>query len=181
MDILPVGEAQLESGKLIWPNGFEMNVAGFQHVFERAAKVPIESGFAVKVAPLPVIVLLKMAAFLDRPWERERDLGDIGYVLEEFLAPESERRFADDVFDASLNYDDTSAYWLGRDMRDLVNPEERAIVDRFVEVVGDETREMHARMLQVGPQKWLRRSTELAKRLDAFRLGFSAQRTPPDE
>ena len=174
VDILPVGEAQLESGKLVWRSGFEMSVAGFHHVFARAEEVAVEPGFAVKVAPLPVIVLLKMAAFLDRPWERERDLEDIGYVMEEFLTPEDERRFADDVFDAGLSYDQTPAYWLGRSMRDLVNSEERVLVERFLEFVGDESREMHAKMLRVGPPTWLKRSTELTKRVDAFRLGFSA-------
>ncbi len=174
VDILPVGRAQLESGKLIWPSGFEMSLVGYRHVFEQAADVMMGPELVVRVAPLPVVVLLKMAAFLDRPWERERDLEDVGHVLEEYLRPdEEERRFADDVFDAGLSYDEAPAYWLGRDMRDLVNSEERALVEKFLDVVGDENGAWHARMLRAGPPTWLKESTELTRRIAAFRLGFS--------
>jgi len=80
---------------------------------------------SIPVAPVAVIAVLKMIAYLDRPGERERDLHDLAYILENHVSPDDERRFADDVLDAGIPYERAGAYLLVHDLRQLVSDTER--------------------------------------------------------
>lgn len=66
VDILPVGENIASGGRLNLGDGFDLNMAGFDHVVPSAITIPVEGGPAVPVAPLPLYVLLKLVAFTDR-------------------------------------------------------------------------------------------------------------------
>jgi hypothetical protein len=50
-----------------------MDLAGLRLAFDHALSVEIEPGFTVRVAPREVVAVLKMAAYMDRPHDRERE------------------------------------------------------------------------------------------------------------
>jgi hypothetical protein len=70
VDLIPAGLPLMQAGKLQWRNGDVMSLAGMDLAFRHAVRH--EGG--VFVAPPPVVAILKMVAFADRPTERERDL-----------------------------------------------------------------------------------------------------------
>ena len=61
-----------------------MSLVGMDLAFKYAAR---HAGGAL-VAPPPVVALLKMVAFADRPAERERDLVDIAHLLDAYVNEE---------------------------------------------------------------------------------------------
>ena len=69
-----------------------------------------------RVAPLPVLALIKRAASLDRPVLREKDLADLLLIMACYEA-ETDRRFGDDVLAAGVEYDEAGAFLLGRDLQ----------------------------------------------------------------
>ena len=70
----------------VWPLSF---------TFRHAEPHTVES-FIIKVATPAVVTVLKMAAFLDRPQERLRDLDDIAHLLESYV-DDSSPRFWDEA------------------------------------------------------------------------------------
>jgi predicted nucleotidyltransferase len=155
-----------------------MNLTGFRHVFARALPLEVEAGLQIHVAPLPVIVLLKMVAWLDRPAERERDLEDLAHVFDEFVEPQDEAFYGPEVIAQQISVEYVSAYLLGRELGLLVDAEERALAERFIgKLLADEaTRSLMARL---GPRGWNGNAEELAPRLELFLRGFRA--TQPAE
>jgi predicted nucleotidyltransferase len=178
IDFIPGGLQDLARRELVWPNGFKMNLTGFRHVFARALPLEVEAGLQIHVAPLPVIVLLKMVAWLDRPAERERDLEDLAHVFDEFVEPQDEAFYGPEVIAQQISVEYVSAYLLGRELGLLVDAEERALVERFIgKLLADEaTRSLMARL---GPRGWNGNAEELAPRLELFLRGFRA--TQPAE
>jgi predicted nucleotidyltransferase len=150
-----------------------MNLTGFRHVFARALPLEVEAGLQIQIAPLPVIALLKMVAWLDRPAERERDLEDLAHMLDEFVEPHDEAFYSPEVTDQQINTEYVSAYLLGRELGLLVDAEERALVERFIEKLLNEeaTRSLMARL---GPRSWNGDAEELVPRLEVFLRGFRA-------
>jgi predicted nucleotidyltransferase len=70
LDIIPAGPTLIAAGGLVWPeSGHHMSLVGFRLALERCAPKQMGPGLTVPVAPLDVIVLLKMVAYLDRPGE----------------------------------------------------------------------------------------------------------------
>src|SRR5690606_1736289 len=86
-DILPATSELIASGEIPMDRGDRaMSVVGFDLAIEHG--VPIEltpTGETIHVASLAAIVVLKMVAWLDRPAERTKDLGDLALVLESAL------------------------------------------------------------------------------------------------
>ena len=46
-----------------------------------AKRIAVFEQFTLRVAPIPVLAILKIVAYQDRPQERERDLADLAYIL----------------------------------------------------------------------------------------------------
>jgi len=122
VDVLPAGPSLLAAGEVVWPGtGARMNLTGLRLALERSITFEVEAGLLIPVAPVEVIAVLKMISYLDRPEERERDLYDLAFILEDHVAPDNERRFAPEVLDAGVAFEHASAYLLGYDLRGLVN------------------------------------------------------------
>lgn len=103
VDVLPAGPTLLAAGEIVWPaTGVRMNLTGMRLALATANRIEIESGFSIRVAPVPVIAVLKMISYLDRPAERERDLHDLAHILDKHVAPGDDRRFAPAVLDAGV-------------------------------------------------------------------------------
>jgi predicted nucleotidyltransferase len=170
VDLLPAGPALLAAGRLRWQNGDSMSLAGMELAFQHA-EPHAAGGHNVLVAPPAVVAILKMVSFADRPTERERDLEDIGHLLDAYVDDDSERRW-DEAADCG-EFDLAPAYLLGIDIARLLATEaHRAIVNSFLRRVEDPESPTHALMLRLGPGRWSSDASALARRLSAFKAGM---------
>ena len=153
-----------------------MSLLGFRLAFERAISVHITPDLTMRVAPVPIVVVLKMVAYLDRPGERQRDLEDIGYIFEDFMEADAKERYSDIVLDRGLTYEEVSPFLLGQEISAIVNTAEREAVQRFLGLAEDEgdPRGTQAQMVRLGPASWRRDPEQLIRRLSAFKQGFAA-------
>jgi predicted nucleotidyltransferase len=151
-----------------------MDLAGLRLAFDHALSVEIEPGFTVRVAPREVVAVLKMAAYMDRPHDRERDLDDIAYILNDYVGDDDDRRFGEDVLDLQLGYDEVSPFLLGKRLATITNERERAIVRKFTTLVRSEDNPSNtqARMVAAAPPGWRGDPSEMLNRIAAFERGF---------
>lgn len=126
---------------------------------------------AAVVAPIPVLTVLKIVAYHDRPPERERDLADLACILTEY---DPEDRFSDEVFELGLSYEEVGPFLLARNISEMVNDIERVEVERFVKEASDEDDPsgVQAKLLVLGPPSWKRDPDELVRCMRAFSLGL---------
>jgi len=169
-DLLPAGDDVMRQGWIDWPSGHRMNVTGLAHAFARSATKQLAADLSVEVAELPVIALLKMTAYQDRPGERERDLADLALILEEYVGPVDDRRWSDEM--ADVEPDLVSPFALGTDLGIFLLPDERALVGRFLEVVEANRYGALVRMADRGPPGWRKDEDVVVARLAAFRRGL---------
>jgi len=174
VDVLPAGPDVLEAGVLVWPeSGNEMNMAGFHLAFEHARTVDVAADLVCRVATLPVIIILKMVSFLDRPNERERDLGDIGHVMENYATAED---WPDEAFDLGFDMDNVHAALLGLRVGGLVSQTEAPFVEQFTERIRGAVDATQANFTRLGPGSWHGDPKIAVERVDAFMAGFAARR-----
>ena len=169
MDILPAAAPLIERGHIAWPSGHMMSLAGMDLVFAHAVARDLGGGHLVHVAPAPVVAVLKMVAYGDRPSERERDLADIAYLLDVYVEDDSDRRW-DEA--ADVEYDLAPAFLLGRDIGRLARETHRPLIGGFLDRVGDPDSVQHAIMQRLGPSSWRGEEGALQRRLDVFHRGF---------
>lgn len=178
VDVLPAGIDVLSEGQIIWNSGHRMSLLGARLAMEHAATLTLASDLSVRVAPLHIIALLKVASYLDRPYERVRDLEDLGYILEEYVSADDLRRFTDEV-PQDVEYECRPAFLLGFDLGRLLNEQEWAAVRRFIAISrgfgADTTR---SRLRQRGPARWRVGNADSEARidgvLDALETGLSS-------
>ncbi len=176
LDIIPAGPTLLAAGGLVWPeSGHHMSLVGFRLALERGAPKRMGPGLTVPVASLDVIVLLKMVAYLDRPGERERDLQDIAYVLENYLSPIDPRRGDDAAYDAQIDFYHESAFVLGQDLGSIMNPLEHEVVQRFLGKLrtAPGPAPMLITMARLGPRRWNGDEDTALGIVDAFAIGLN--------
>jgi predicted nucleotidyltransferase len=145
VDALPAAPASLAVGKLVCTqSGHVMSLVGFDLALAHYAVVPLDETTGLEVATVPVIAVLKMTAWLDRPAERERDLQDIAHILDDYLEPDDLRRWDDALIDAGLPHEDQSAFPLGQDIARIAEAAHLAVIDSFVAAVSDEASSSNA-------------------------------------
>ena len=138
LDLLPAGPGLRQQQQLEWPiSGMKMSLVGFEHVFSKAVEYRITSDLTAKVIPLPVLVLLKIVAYRDNPYQREKDIEDLGAIMTRY-EPLEALRFSDEVLDLGLEYETVGAYWVGKDLGVLCSADERALVDGLLAELHDE-------------------------------------------
>lgn len=166
VDLIPYHPSLLREGKLVWPDGTaEMNLIGYDRLFELAEPMEIAPGLDLPAAPLSVFVVLKMVCYEDS--QRNRDLSDIFLCLEHYEEePETSRRYQ--VIEREIDWDSAGAYILGkeaarfmsRELKEQVN----AFLARFADIdapeidymlreqggrmIGDEARQQALRLLR---------------------------------
>lgn len=175
VDIVPASVKHLEAGEIVWPgSGARMSTTGLRLAFDSSKPIRLAEDLLIRVAPPPAVIVMKMAAYLDRPSEREKDLKDFGHMLESYAGGDDSRRFSDDILDQGLEYEQVSAFLLGRDIGSMADAADRKAIATFLLKVRDETdpAATHARMLRSGPVAWRNDPATLAARLEAFRLGL---------
>ena len=176
VDVLPGAPALVQKGGFTWPDGgARMSLVGFRLAFEDAGSVEIAPGTTARVASLRSVVVLKMAAYFDRPRERDTDLGDIAHILSGFLPPDAEERWSDEVIGRGMDFDDVGPFVLGQQLGRLVDQPERALVVQFMDTIEDPADRATTlpRMAQRAPAGW-KDPERLRQRWAAFRHGIES-------
>lgn len=142
LDIVPFGELAMADNTIYWPpeEQFAMSVAGYTEVANNTLDVTIDNEFTVKVASLPGIVILKLAAFNDRKNETNKDADDLAYIIENYQDINIERAAAEhyDIYEAdNFNTFSAGATLLGRDIRSILEGNEETI-NTFIQILEDE-------------------------------------------
>jgi predicted nucleotidyltransferase len=184
IDLIPAGDRLRAKKELIWPqSGMTMSLIGFDHVFSEPVAKKLPSGLILKVIPLHIFALLKIVAFLAGREEREKDIRDIGALLEKYEI-DSERRFGDEVYDSGLglHFDEAGSFLLGLDLGRLCAKEEADLVQAFLNLFAD-----HANPAFTSLSRSRRRfaehheqDQELKSQVQAFREGFRRARVSAD-
>jgi predicted nucleotidyltransferase len=172
LDVLPAGDQLLLQGTIAWGSGHVMSLVGIDLVFGHAESHQVEEGFIAKVAPPQVVTVLKMAAYLDRPQERLRDLEDIAHLLESYVDDRSPR-FWDEAIEHGV-YELAPAYLLGLDIGRIAAEPHLGLAEEFLSHVADTNGIAHALMQRRGPRRWSTEEQALLHRLNAFRAGVTA-------
>lgn len=127
-ELIRLGEVRLDGGAR------RMSLVGFDLAFEQTDPVELPgTGVRIDVARLMSLVVLKMVAFLDRPHQRARDLGDLDHVLRRALDDDDDRRWAPPLLTAGVEFAYQSAYFVGREVAAIARPGHRAKIDEFVD------------------------------------------------
>jgi len=139
LDIVPFGEIARADNNIYWPpeETHAMSVAGFTVVAKHTLEIIVDNSFAINVASLPGIFLLKLAAWRDRHFEANRDADDMAFIIANYLDINAERA-------ARSNYDlyemdDFSTFiagasLLGRDMNAILKTKPE-ILNEFLGII----------------------------------------------
>jgi predicted nucleotidyltransferase len=176
VDVIPGHPSLVTAGSFTWPDGSgQVNLVGYRLAFTDAVPFQLAAGFTVRIASLPSLVVLKIAAYFDRPWERDSDLADIAHIICEFVGPDAEKRWSNEVLDLDLDFEDVSPFVLGQELRALVDDAERDLVQRFVTAIEDPADRLSTlHRMASGAPAGSRSPDRLRLRLAAFRRGFES-------
>lgn len=133
LDLLPIGPAG-RADSIDWPGeDRSFNTVGLRLAEEHARLLPLSDELSLRVAPVPVLSVLKMISYQDQPHVRERDLRDLAHVLVEY--PDDEVRFKH-LGTGDLDYDEVGPFVLGKEIAALkLLPVEAQLVTRFLDLV----------------------------------------------
>lgn len=94
LDLIPFGGVELPGGEIAWPpdGAVVMNTAGYGEAFASAVLVEVEPGFAVRIASLPGLAIMKLVAWADRGPGDPRDAIDLATLLRQYGAAGNEDR-----------------------------------------------------------------------------------------
>lgn len=149
-DVLPATPALIAKGAVQFDGDAKlMSLVGFDLAMDHAAPVALPgTSTTVKVASLPAIVVLKIVAWLDRPYERGKDLADLARIFKEALGDDNDRRWeqSDPVGASGLEFEDQSPFSVGLDVAAIMRESHRAVVDTFVGRLLDDTGTAAAQM-----------------------------------
>jgi predicted nucleotidyltransferase len=174
IDLMPAGPNLRAAKRIVWPESqFAMSLVGFEHVFTRSVPISFAASVRFKVAPPPVIALLKIVAYTENPHSRQKDLEDLGSLLRRYEA-ESDRIFGDDVFAAELeDFEYANAFLLGADVGAIATDEDAGIVQGFLnkrQMSSEEVAELDRDDLQQSE------ALRFHMQLQAFKMGFNSSR-----
>jgi predicted nucleotidyltransferase len=172
--LLAAGPGLRQAKRIIWPDSeFEMSRVGFEHVFTRARPFSFAEGVQYRVAPPPVIALLKIIAFMDDQQGRKKDLLDLKELFQRYEAA-SDRIFSDEVFAAELeDIDYANAFLLGLDVGTIATDEEAGILSAFVQAQSISEEEL----LELDREDMRQREAlRFQEQLRAFRKGIEKSR-----
>ena len=120
------------------------------------------------MAPLPVIALLKVSAYLDDRHRRAKDLEDLKILFHRY-EQHSDRIFCDEVFSAELeDIEYASALLLGMDIKAIATEEDLESLGKFL----DEVEISEADLSDTVDSS--SREVRFQKRILAFRKGLRA-------
>ena len=125
VDIMPFGNVAKSDGNIYWPpdETMAMSVRGFSEIADAAISIEIDNEYVIKIASLPGLFLLKLAAWKDRHLSGSKDAYDMAIILANYLAINIERAvdehydlYVSDKFDQLI----AGAQLMARDIKHLV-------------------------------------------------------------
>lgn len=169
VDLVPAPSDALDAGELVWPaSGHRMNLTGIRQAL-KSSKTHLGPNLSIAVASVPAIALMKMSAFVDRPYERLKDLKDLAHTLNEYPSLDDDSLFSDEMRAMRLELGAARGFVLGRRLRELTDERDREVVDAFLQKVSEDVH--WSRFVENSP--WRYDEDELRRRLDAFGEGFA--------
>lgn len=143
IDLIPFGPGTVQDDRIVWPDTENvMSTTGFEEAFASARLRKVGPHLSLPVVTIPGLVLLKIAAYLDRPAERARDLTDIVLCLEHYEGNGGEnRRFSlagVEVEGQPIQFDEAGAFLVGADLAGLATERSKAEIRRFLGLLPDE-------------------------------------------
>jgi predicted nucleotidyltransferase len=171
LDVLPTADALLDAGRVEWPDGTVMDLIGLDLAMHDHHRFSEDLPANVAVATRRALFVAKIAAWLDRPAERQKDLGDLALLLDDYVDVDDVRRF-DELVPADLDWSERPAFLLGNDVRVVGSARHLARIREFVGRVGDPDRRERHWLLQAAPAAWRADESALAARLRALLVGL---------
>jgi len=177
--ILPITENDLLAGELTWPwSGRKMSVVGMHLAFKHRVPVLIEKEVSIQVATVPCIVALKSVSYGDRPYGRERDLGDFAEAMVKYVSDLEDRRWSSET--EFLDADEVSSFLLGKDVGTICGPRELQCIYTLLDKVETESDggRAQATMLRLSPPSLRYRPENLLRQVASFRSGLEMGSRP---
>ena len=181
VDIIPFGRVEKHESAIAWPpdGAVVMNVAGYAETFACAVQVEVEPGFAIRVASLAGLAILKLVAWADRGAGDPRDAIDLATLIRQYGSAGNEDRLYGEeirVMEAvNYDFDLAGARLLGIDAGRIAAPATR---ERIVNIFDDSARvdrlALHVAQGMRAAQDALAEAGQL---LDQFRGGFQETRS----
>lgn len=148
VDIVPFGDVENDFGRIQWPpeKVIDMGVIGMREAYATATNVILPKAIEVKVASIPGIMLLKIAAWKDRrnlP-PLGKDASDIRILLREYINAGNQSRAYEDArqfFNGDNHqFEQASAWLLGCDVAKLLDQTNASAMTRhyFFRAVGEQ-------------------------------------------
>jgi len=133
IDLMPAGPELRAAKQIVWPESqFVMSLVGFHHVFAGSVLIEFAPNVRFKVAPPPVVALLKIVAYAEAPNRRQKDLDDLKSLLRSYES-DSDRIFGDEVLAGNLeDLEYANAYLLGSDVGMIATDEDARVVRGFL-------------------------------------------------
>lgn len=146
VDLVPCGPVA-EDDVVFWPpeRSHRMDVRGFELAMSDAVDVTIDEGLSIKIAPLPVLALLKLVSWWDRSHGNQKDAEDLITLLRNFADTdgatllEAEANF--DLYDLEDDHDLRGAHLLGRVVASTAEEDTLELARRILEEGIDEAGE----------------------------------------
>jgi predicted nucleotidyltransferase len=171
VDVVPATPDTIAAGRIATEGGGELSMLGFDLALQHTESVPWLDR-TLEVATLPVLIVLKMVAWLDRPYERTKDLGDLARVLERGLDDFAQVRWEPPL--ADIPVEEQCAFFMGQSVRAIAGPEHLAKVREFLARM--EEGSWAATFAAQGQYLYGDPETAAKQRLDAFRRGLGGRR-----
>lgn len=144
IDIVPFGDVSEDDGNIYWPpdETIAMSVWGFPETADATISIEIDGEFAVEIASLPGLFLLKLVAWKDRHLSDSKDAYDIALLLINYLDINTERAVDEhyDLYEVD-NFDQViaGAQLMARDVKLLLRNNENTI-NYLIEILTEEIR-----------------------------------------
>lgn len=122
------------------------------------------------------LALDPLSAFVDRPYERLKDLKDIAHILNEYPSLDDDGLFSDEVRAMRLELGPARAFVLGVRLREMVDLRDREVVEAFFRTIAEDVH--GTRFVETSP--WRHDEDDLRKKIDALRSAFDAAGVAPD-
>lgn len=179
VDVIPATEEDLLAGVAHLEDGFVLSIVGFDLAFAQSDLIPIREGLVVPVPRIPVLVLLKMIAWLDRN-DREKDLEDLVFMWDSALPEVDPCRWDPEhpLGSADLDYADQSAFCVGWQLGRIAGPEHVHWAKRFLDAMRDEESIAFAQLVRGSRYGGDHVELRLRSRLTAFESGLDVGAAP---
>ena len=166
VDIVAASTNDLAVGYVDY-DGYRLNLAGCDlalrhaHVAQLRPQPNVNSANFL-IATLPSIVVMKMAAWLDRPHARTKDLGDIARALTE--AECEDRRWNLQSSASDLEYEDVPSFLIGCDVGAIAENSHLELIRKFMQKVPADTMGTQAQWPQRDRERRAARMLEMFER-----------------